>query len=301
MPLPIDTYKSIFLEPDWLYQKYNGWEIVVEYNNLKVLVKNIGLIKRYLVLSQLNHEELSEELTKLAIFTPLSLITIKDFSSKYQNHCAELLIDGMRIPKANESERSLNKYTFVIDLTQESDSLWNNMYSDNRRVCRKAIASGMVVESTLSPTEELLTLFFERYKKMANEHSLAIPDIKRIRKMFNDGYLCMYYAKNGNTICSIALVYSVDLTSIYLYGVPGEQRNDGSGQFVQWKVIEHLKELGQRWYDLGGVPEISDSNGIYRFKKSLGGEGFDLGHEFYYCPFFLSIAKHVYKKIRTIL
>lgn len=300
MPLS-DTYKSIFLEPDWVYQKYYGWQIVVERANLRVLIKNVGPVKRYLVLSQLNHDKLCGELAKLRIFAPLSMITIKDFSNQTQDYCAELLINGLRVPKADDSDRSLNKYTFVVDLSQESDKLWSNMNADNRRVCRRAITSGMVVETVSSPSEELLKLFFERYTKMANERSLAIPNEKLIRKMFKDGRLCMYYARNGNAICTMAIVYSVGLKSIFLYGVSGDQKNDGSAQIVQWKVIEHLKLSGQHWYDLGGVPELSDSNGIYRFKKSFGGEGIDLGPEFYYCPVTLSVARRGYKKLRSML
>lgn len=296
-----DSYKSIFLEPDWVYQKYYGWQIVVERANLRVLIKNVGPVKRYLVLSQLNHDQLCGELAKLRIFAPLSMITIKDFSNQTQDYCAELLINGLRVPKADDSERSLNKYTFVVDLSQESDKLWSNMNADNRRVCRRAITSGMVVETVSSPSEELLKLFFERYTKMANERSLAIPNEKLIRKMFKDGRLCMYYARNGNAICTMAIVYSVGLKSIFLYGVSGDQKNDGSAQFVQWKVIEHLKLSGQHWYDLGGVPELSDSNGIYRFKKSFGGEGIDLGPEYKFCPVTLSVARRGYKKLRSML
>lgn len=300
MPLS-DTYKSIFLEPDWVYQKYYGWQIVVERANLRVLIKNIGPVKRYLVLSQLPHDQLRSELDKLSIFNSLSMVTIKDFSNKYQTDCAEFKIDGLSVPKVNESERLLNKYTFVVDLNQESDKLWSNMYPDNKRVCKKAMASGMVVKSISLPDDSLITLFFERYKKMADERSLILPSEKPIRKMFEDGRLTMYYAKNGNDIRTMVLVYSADLTSFFFHGVAGEQKNDGSAQLVHWKVIEHQKLSGQHWYDLGGVPEISDSNGIYRFKRSIGGEGVDLGPEYYYCPVGLRVAKRAYKKLRSIL
>jgi len=296
-----DSYKSIFLEPDWVCQKYYGWQIVVERANLRVLIKNVGPVKRYLVLSQLNHDQLCSELAKLRIFAPLSLITVKVFSNQIPNYCAELLIDGLRVPRVKDTERMLNKYTFVIDLTQELDKLWFNMNSHTKRLCQKAIVSGVVVESVSSPTDELLTLFFERYKKMANERSLAIPNAKLIRKMFEDGRLSMYYARNGNDIYSMVLVYSAALKSIFLYGVSGDQKNDGSGQFLHWKIIEHLKLSGQHWYDLGGVQELSDSNGIYRFKKGFGGESVDLGPEYYYCPVALSVARRGYKKLRSMI
>ena len=295
------AYSSIFLEPTWVFQKYFGWNVIVEREIFKVFVKNLGPIKRYLILSKLSHDELCNELDKLNIFTMLSMVTIKDFTITNEESIAEVKYNQIVFLKVNESERLLNKYTFVVNLHNANETLWSNLYPDNKRVCKKAIASGMVLESTTSPEDLLLTLFFARYQKMADERSLLIPSEKLIRTMFEDGRLTMYYARIGNEICTMILVYSAALISFFFHGVAGDQRNDGSAQFVHWKVIEHLKQSGQHWYDLGGVPEISDSNGIFRFKRSLGGEGFDLGPEYYFCPAILSFAKRGYKKLRSIL
>jgi hypothetical protein len=293
-----DTYKSIFIEPDWVFQKYYSWQVVVGHENFRVLIKKIGVVRKYLVLSQLTHDQLRKELEKLSIFTALSTVTIKDFTNINQ---PEFKIAGLSVPHVDDSERLLNKYTFIVDLHQESDKLWANMNPDNKRVCKKAMATGMVVESIASPTDSLLILFFERYRKMAMERSLIVPDEKPIRKMFEDGRLTMFCARIGNEICTMVLIYSAARTSFFFHGVAGDKKNDGSAQLVHWKVIEHLKQLGQHWYDLGGVPEISDSNGIYRFKKSLGGEGVDLGPEFCYFPPALLLAKRAYKKFRALL
>lgn len=300
MPLP-DSYNSIFWEPNWVFQKYFGWNVIVERETLKVLVKNLGPFKRYLILSQLAHDQLCNELDKLNIFNIFSMVTIKDFTIKNEESIAEYKCNKIVFFKVSDSERLLNKYTFVVNLHNANETLWSNFYPDNRRVCKKAIASGMVFEFTNSPDNSLLTLFFARYKKMADERSLTIPSEKLIRTMFEDGRLTMYYARIGDEICTMILVYSAALISFFFHGVAGEQRNDGSAQFVHWKVIEHLKQSGQHWYDLGGVPEISDSNGIFRFKRSLGGEGFDLGSEYYFCPAMLSFAKRGYKKLRSLL
>ncbi|WP_394752356.1 peptidoglycan bridge formation glycyltransferase FemA/FemB family protein [Crenothrix sp.] len=292
------TYKSIFLEPDWAHQKYYGWEVIVSGDGICVLLKKYAFIKRYLVLSQLDSVQLRQELLKLKIFGFFSIVTIKDFLNPPQDNGAEILVEGLRIPKTNDTEQLLNRYTFVVDLTQEPEKLWSNMNSHTKRLCHKSSVSGVVVECVASPSDELLSLFFERYAKMANERSLAIPDAKLIGKMFNEGRLTMYYVRNESEVCSIVLVYSAGLKSIFLYGVAGKQKNDGSGQFLHWKIIEHLKLSGQHWYDLGGIPKVDDSNGIYRFKKGFGGEVFDLGCEYFYCHSALLFAKRMYKKFR---
>ena len=278
-----------------------GGKVVKAGIGFRVLLKSVGPIKRYLVLSQLNHSQLCGELLSLRIFNAFSMVTIKDFSTLNQDNCADFLISDLCVPRAEDTERMLNKYTFVIDLAQDVNKLWSNMKPDNQRVCKKAVANGMLIECDLQPKDSILTLFFDRYKKMASEHSLAIPSKEVIVKMFEDGCLRMFYAKTENVIHSMILVYSAASTSFFLYGVPGDKKNDGSGQFVQCKAIEYLTLAGQRWYDLGGVQDVNGTSGIYRFKMSLGGELIDLGTEYYYCPSALSFAKRVYKKLHMML
>lgn len=298
---PDEVYQSIFLEPDWVYEKYYGWKTVVARPKFRVLLKSAGPIKRYLILSQLDHKQLRSKLSKTRVFGPLSMVTVKDFSTPSQVNCTELLLGELRLPRVKDTERMLNKYTFVIDLTQGVDKLWSNMKSDNQRVCKKATASGMSVACVSSPADNILATFFQRYKTMASERSLVMPSRAVIGQMFKDGCLRMFYAKTDNTIHTMILVYSAALTSFFLYGVPGDKRNDGSGQFVHWQAIEYLKCAGQRWYDLGGVPDVGGSNGIYRFKMSLGGDLVDLGPEYYYCSSALLIAKNIYRRLRTDL
>lgn len=296
-----EDYKSIFLDSDWVYEKYYGWKAVVARLNFRVLLKSTGPIKRYLVLSQLDHKQLRSNLSKARVFGPLSMVTIKDFSTPNQANCTELLLDELRLPRAEDAERMLNKYTFVIDLTQEVDKLWSNMNANSQRICKKATANGMSVECVSSPADNIVATFFQRYKTMASERSLVMPSRRAIGQMFKDGCLRMFYAKTENTIHTMILVYSTASTSFFLYGVPGDKKNDGSGQFVHWQAIEYLKCAGQRWYDLGGVPDVGGSNGIYRFKMSLGGELVDLGPEYYYCPSALLVAKKIYRRLRTAL
>lgn len=296
-----ESYQSIFWEPDWVFEKYHGWKIIADQENLRVFLKCIGPFKRYLILSKLNHNQLRAELDKLTIFTPLSMVIVKDFSEQNQEDSKELNISGYQLPKSDDAVRLLNKYTFVIDLFQSSEKIWTNFNADNKRVCKKALAAGMFIEATKSPTNFLLKLFFKRYKKMATERSLTMPSETLIRNMFEDGHLTMYYAKVGDDICTMILVYSVISISFFFYGVAGDQKNDGSAQLLHWKVIEHLKQTNQHWYDLGGVPKVCDLNGIYRFKKSFGGVGVDLGPEYCYYPIVLKVANRLYKKLRAML
>ena len=40
------------------------------------------------------------------------------------------------------------------------------------------------------------------------------------------------------------------------------------GYTLQWRAAQHLKELGLRWYDLGGI-DPDGNEGVYRFKSGM--------------------------------
>lgn len=298
---PNSVYLSIFLDPDWAHEKYHGWKSIVSRPQFRVLLKQLGPLKQYLVLSQLGGDMLVDELRNLRLFDLLSIVTIKDFTKLNQDFTKTFQFDGRTVHQANEANRIFHQYTFAVDLNQTLEAIWSNMKSDNKRVCRKSMSDGMTIESVSSAPSDILSLFFKRYRKMAFERSLLVPSEEIIKKMFSDGHLKIFFAKFLEVIGSIILVYTASKTAIYLYGVPSERVNDGSGQLVQWKAMEHLKESGYHWYDLGGVPDINGKNGIYRFKMSIGGDLIDLGAEYYYCPSLLGWAKCVYKKLRVAL
>lgn len=295
-----EQYHSIFWSPEWVFEKYYGWALFKEHENFKVLFKYVGPLKRFLILSKLRHDELSIAVMNLGILKPFAMIVVKDFSRPFQDAVPELNIDRYRFLKSNDEMRLLNKYTFALELLKSEQELWAEMNSDNRRVCKKVSASGMYAECTDMPADFLLDIFFKRYKKMAAQKSLVMLSEKLISKMFEGGQLTMHYARIGDNICSMILVYSVPSISYFMYGVPGNKKNDGSAQLLQWEVIQNLKKAGQRWYDFGGVPEVDEMNGIYRFKKSFGGLGVDLGSEYFYSARFLRFIKLLYGKIRLL-
>ena len=295
------SYRSIFFEPDWIHGKFYGWKAIVEKPDFRVLLKQFGPIRRYLVLSNLGRDQLCDEVRDLCLFSWLSTVTIKDFTELNLDSRNELKLVGKSVPQASEEHRIYNRYTFVVDLTQNLDSIWSNMKPDNKRVCRKSMDVGMTVECISSASSCITALFFERYRKMALERSLVVPSEKIIMKMFSNGHLRVFFSRSLNAVGSIILIYTAGKKAFYLYGVPSERVNDGSGQLEQWKAMEHLRESGYHWYDLGGVPAINGKNGIYRFKMSLGGDLVDLGSEYYYCPSLLGWMKRVYKKFRLAL
>ena len=65
--------------------------------------------------------------------------------------------------------------------------------------------------------------------------------------------------------------------AMYLYGVSSANNIDGAGQLLHWELIRALKDRGISRYDLGGVPSVDESDGIYQFKKGFGGQAWHSG------------------------
>jgi lipid II:glycine glycyltransferase (peptidoglycan interpeptide bridge formation enzyme) len=65
---------------------------------------------------------------------------------------------------------------------------------------------------------------------------------------------------------------SLGKTGIYLLGATSSEGMKAKGSyFLQWRMMELLKERGCQWYDLGGINP--DRNpGVYHFKSGFGGE-----------------------------
>ncbi len=86
-------------------------------------------------------------------------------------------------------------------------------------------------------------------------------------------YLCYYEDK----AISGALTVQYAGRTHYVYGASdNEYRNVMPNYLMQWEMIQWAIEGGSRWYDFGFIPCYTDENshyyGLYRFKRSFGGE-----------------------------
>ena len=85
-----------------------------------------------------------------------------------------------------------------------------------------------------------------------------------------------------------ALVVSTGSTSYSYYAGSNIELNRqyGGSNFLQWEIIKHQKKMGQKFYDLGGVPVSPNKShpayGVYKFKMNFGGDYEEyFGFEFY--------------------
>ena len=270
-------YESIFWEPQWVHAAYYGWREVHRERDLVIFKKQTWGLQRFLALTKDSSEQaLAKQLRRLVRPLWRSELVIHNFD---QELARPQKVGTVCLEPLGESSRLLNQQTFVIDLGKEISVLQQAMTGDCRRKCRKAAEHGAVLYEDPNPPPEVIRRFIEQYRQMAKQRHLQIPSQSLLRKMYRNGRLVHFSAVISGECQSDVLIYHCSNKAIFLYGVSEGKTNNGVGQFLHWGIVESLKARGLRWYDLGGIASTSEQDGIYRFKKSFGGELISLGSE----------------------
>ena len=273
-------YRSIFLHERWAHQEYFGWHVVDAAPGLRVLMKRYLIFRRYLMLLEANGTpQLSGAIRRAARLSNMSEIVIHDFDS--------VLFDppeyhGCFFQRAGKQQRLLNVSTFVVNLALPKEELWRKLGDKSRNMVRRAEQQGAVFLSN-ADAGNTLSLFFQLYNDMSQRKGFITPSEDVLRKMLGDGRVMLLRLadKSGGTQ-SINSIYTADDRAYSLYTANISNVLTGFGQCLQWKTIEYLKGMQLRWYDLGGAGEKYKEDGIFTFKKSIGGDYYDLGEEYYF-------------------
>lgn len=275
---PRRVYRSIFLDEDWAHQKYFGWSIAEERAGLRLLRKKRSVFARNLVLLNKSGEGwLAQAVTRGFGFAPFTDMVIHDFDGVLPE---TPVIAGHRFYRAEQRERLLNIATYAIDLEQDEEALWKNLGPKSRNAVRKAEKDGVTFVCG-EDSNSIIDCFYTLYAPVARQKKLDIPSFGTLKKMQDGGNLiCVSAQQSGGQTLAVSIMYVSGQFAYFLHGANHPAITTGVGQFIQWNSILLLKKLGYGWYDLGGVQDKVNSDGIHEFKKSLGGVFHKLGEEF---------------------
>lgn len=286
---------SIFLHPEWMMTRYAGWRPLFRDANCLIIEKGHFPFRRVCILSAL----------------PSKDFFARDDIARFRDGITTLMLkfippgeDAVPLARSHglmptpDAQRIFHKFTFIIDLTSAVDQLWMAMRPTNRNLCKKAKQAGIHVRLETAPTVADVDRFFVLYREMARSRGLAIPRRSMLEAMFTDGRLIMGCAERDGSILSMALFYLAGASAMYLYGVSPSRNADGAGQLLQWEGMQELKARGITQYDLGGVPRVDESDGIFKYKKGFGGRGLALGPEFYWEPAWFKLLRRVRQWLR---
>jgi len=206
----------------------------------------------------------------------LSDIFVHDFDNSFN----ELLASReLHFHLASPGERLINIATFVVDLTRDESELFSRMSSDYRRKIRKAENLGVKIAVYDQPGPDLIYKFSSDYAQFAASRGIDSFNPDTLAKMYAEGNGLLLIIERDGDVTHYLHICTVRKTAIFMYGFGASRENDGAGQYLHWRAMMELKARGCDWYDLGGVPDMDRSNGIFCFKEGFGGVLVSLGTE----------------------
>ena len=184
-----------------------------------------------------------------------------------------------------------NRFTYLLDLTQTEDSIWNNFRENIRRQIRKAEKTLKVnihedyslIESTLkgsyhgqkSPYPGYESSLFERIAIYLKKHST--------------GKLFKAVDEENNVHSNLTLVW--DNTSAYylIGGADAAFKNSGALSLLMWQAIKEAKKEGKQFFNFEGsiIPSIE------KYFRGFGGELSSYSNVSKHNSTSLRIAKHL--------
>ena len=253
-------YTHISLNSGALHEKYLGWRVLREEPRLKIIMQRRGPIRRCLLLvAGLADEEIGEIVLRERLLDFRTDLILHDYEDPGRETRE---IAGKVWRRAGSDLRLLNVATFVLDLSRDDDTLRAAMSADYRRKLRKAIEGPLKVVEYSPPPPDVFDEFMGKFETMAQERGLGAFPRSVAQRMFAAGDLSLFRALAGDEARMSAAIYRAGDKAFFAIGVGAEKKNDGSGSLLHFEIMRVLRARGVRWYDLGGLPAIDESNGI---------------------------------------
>ena len=211
-------------------------------------------------------------------------------------------------PTPVHTKRCQPTSTLVTDLTQDESELFRNFSSTTRYEINRAENKDTLNAIVLPPTSEMVAAFLVFYDAFAQQK--ALPGAYR-RELFAANAARQLVLTRAS-YADDALVWHAYIlwrsSAVLLYSA-SQFRDRSSAQralvgranrWLHWKDILHLKRLGIRQYDWGGIfdDESSvDRAGVNGFKRDFGGARV----EAYNCTVPLTVKGRIYLAARAVL
>ncbi|MDD2891696.1 MAG: peptidoglycan bridge formation glycyltransferase FemA/FemB family protein [Candidatus Gracilibacteria bacterium] len=213
---------------------------------------------------QILSETLKEISTKEKVIfiqiEPLSSIVLADFKISFYKNFIE-------------------KYTAVIDLKQDNETILAHMKPKGRYNIRVAEKAGVEVEQ-VPLTQEYLDIFYsilsetlERDQFSANSQEYFRIFLQYLEKQNLGG---LFIAKREDRVIATGIFVFYKKTALYYYGASSSdntQRKYMASYLLQWKAIEEAKKRGCEIFDFLGIADPNDPHsslvGVTDFKLKL--------------------------------
>ncbi|MGA4578902.1 lipid II:glycine glycyltransferase FemX [Limisphaera sp. VF-2] len=164
--------------------------------------------------------------------------------------------------------------TIRVDLESPLEEVRKRLDGKWRNQLNAATRNGL--EITEGNESSLFGRFVGLYDEMMSrkrfETSVDVREFLRIQEhLAPPEKMRVALAGQSGQLHAGVVTTAVGDTGIYLLGATGQEGLKSKASYLlQWRMIEYLKSVGCRFYDLGGInPEANP--GVYHFKSGMGG------------------------------
>ncbi|HEU6449338.1 MAG TPA: peptidoglycan bridge formation glycyltransferase FemA/FemB family protein [Verrucomicrobiae bacterium] len=165
--------------------------------------------------------------------------------------------------------------TSLLDLTPSLEQLRRNLDQKWRNQLNRAEKNEMTIIEGDSATE--FQIFLNLYEQMRErkkfETRVNADEFAGVQEHLpkNQKLKILICVQNGIPAAGI-VCSAMGESAIYLFGATNHNGLKSKAAYLlQWTIIRRLKDLGFRYYDLGGINPKTNP-GVYHFKRGLGGK-----------------------------
>jgi lipid II:glycine glycyltransferase (peptidoglycan interpeptide bridge formation enzyme) len=161
------------------------------------------------------------------------------------------------------------------DLRKSLDAKWRNQLSSSER-------AGVVLDYSTSMEDlDWFESIYETLRIEKNFHgipSLLFQNIARSFRTSRNAHLFIGEYEGRRLAAIFVVTHGTSAT--YLAGWNGQEgRKLNMNNFLLWNAVKHLKSLGYKKFDLGGIDKINTPS-IAQFKLAMNGESYSTIGEF---------------------
>lgn len=172
--------------------------------------------------------------------------------------------------EANKEDLIQPRYNMVLKFDDcDEESIMMKFTSKVRNKIRSAAKKG--VYTTWSTSDEYLKKFFDIYETMAERNQITMRGYDyfvKMRDAFDNLRIYITHHEEDELSASITINYYGKLYYLYA-GSTNVKRNLNCNHLMNYDMIKWgLEEKGTQ-YDLGGVFELNENDGLYMFKKDF--------------------------------
>ncbi len=164
--------------------------------------------------------------------------------------------------------------SYIVDLCQPEETLWNSLHSKHRNVIRNAAKKGVKINNGAG----YLDAAYEMIRDTLRRSDLGFMSLEAFKKFvlaLSDD-IKIFIADYRGSIQGCAVVPFSKHGAYYLYGGTIPNPLTGSMNLLQWEAMRQFSTLGIQRYDFVGARidpnKGSKQEGLAMFKQRFGGE-----------------------------